>query len=156
MARDSVRSFAELRAAGWDDGGEVIDPDSLEHINMDIPRTSTVERRYELAPESCELDRADRTPADLAAYLRPATSCTNDSLVPQLIGVLAAVCARSPKRGYTQGMNFVAAVLLLYMPEEQAFWTLCTRKAPWSAVATRAKKVVMSGYGMMLVNSAPP
>ena len=44
-------------------------------------------------------------------------------MVP-LLRVLSAMCVRSPQRGYTQGMNFVAAVLLLHVPEEVAFWCL--------------------------------
>ncbi len=46
------------------------------------------------------------------------------SLVLPLLRVLSAMCVRSPERGYTQGMNFVAAVLLLHVPEEEAFWCL--------------------------------
>jgi hypothetical protein len=121
LQRDSPRCYAELAAAGFDDVDDVIDAESLEHINMDVPRTATVHPRFELAPESSELDRADRTPAQLAAWLVTALP-QEESLVAPLLRVLAALCARSPMRGYTQGMNFVAAVLLLHVPEEEAFW----------------------------------
>ena len=40
LRRDSPRSYAELAAAGMDQTEDVIDPESLEHINMDIPRTA--------------------------------------------------------------------------------------------------------------------
>jgi hypothetical protein len=33
--------------------------ESLEHINMDVPRTASVHRRFELAPECSELDRGE-------------------------------------------------------------------------------------------------
>ncbi|KAG1672558.1 hypothetical protein FOA52_010658 [Chlamydomonas sp. UWO 241] len=40
-----------------------------------------------------------------------------------LYNVLRALTA-STEAGYVQGMGFIAAVLLLHMPEEDAFWTL--------------------------------
>lgn len=41
-----------------------------------------------------------------------------------LFHVLRAFSARDARVGYVQGMGFVAAVLLMYMSEEEAFWTL--------------------------------
>ncbi|KAL6766519.1 hypothetical protein ACKKBG_A36350 [Auxenochlorella protothecoides x Auxenochlorella symbiontica] len=38
--------------------------------------------------------------------------------------VLAAYAARNPAVGYCQGLNFVAAAFLLFLPEEGAFWCL--------------------------------
>jgi len=43
-----------------------------------------------------------------------------------LTRVLRAYAAHHPELGYTQGMSSYAAVLLLYMTEEDAFWTFAT------------------------------
>ena len=47
-----------------------------------------------------------------------------DSLIPALERVLLAVATWQPQTGYTQGMNYVAATLLLQLEEEDAFWVL--------------------------------
>eukprot|EP00850_Spirogloea_muscicola_P011670 SM000073S21446 [mRNA] locus=s73:319050:324962:- [translate_table: standard] len=39
--------------------------------------------------------------------------------------ILTAYARHNPAVGYCQGMNFLAGLLLLLMPEENAFWTLC-------------------------------
>ena len=47
----------------------------------------------------------------------------SSSLVEPLVNVLMAVVADTPSVGYTQGLNFVAAVILLAgVSEEDTFW----------------------------------
>eukprot|EP00913_Durusdinium_trenchii_P029781 g27907.t1 len=46
--------------------------------------------------------------------------------VGALENLLLAFAAKNLKIGYCQSMSFVAATLLMYMEEEQAFWTLCS------------------------------
>ncbi len=46
-------------------------------------------------------------------------------LTGTLRNVLSAYVQRCPTIGYCQGWNSIAARLLLVMPEEEAFWTLC-------------------------------
>jgi len=48
--------------------------------------------------------------------------------------VLRAYAAFHPELGYTQGMSSYAAVLLLYMTEEDAFWTFATIMQPCGLV----------------------
>eukprot|EP00026_Physarum_polycephalum_P004232 Phypoly_transcript_04249.p1 GENE.Phypoly_transcript_04249~~Phypoly_transcript_04249.p1 ORF type:complete len:606 (+),score=54.11 Phypoly_transcript_04249:73-1890(+) len=44
--------------------------------------------------------------------------------IDRLSRVLTAYSIRNPKLGYCQSMNFLAATLLIFMEEEQAFWML--------------------------------
>eukprot|EP01043_Picozoa_sp_COSAG02_P032498 COSAG02_NODE_2174_length_9589_cov_49.732561_2_plen_449_part_00 len=46
--------------------------------------------------------------------------------IDQLRRLLRAYAVYDPVVGYCQSLNFIAAILMLYMKEEQAFWTLTT------------------------------
>eukprot|EP00929_Paragymnodinium_shiwhaense_P068184 TRINITY_DN34266_c0_g1_i2.p1 TRINITY_DN34266_c0_g1~~TRINITY_DN34266_c0_g1_i2.p1 ORF type:complete len:343 (+),score=74.70 TRINITY_DN34266_c0_g1_i2:418-1446(+) len=48
------------------------------------------------------------------------------ALLPVLRRLLLAFAARNPDIGYCQGLNFVAATILLYCEEETAFWIFCS------------------------------
>ena len=50
----------------------------------------------------------------------------SDESLQRLERVLVAYANRNPSIGYCQSMNFVTALLLLFMPEEDAFWVLVT------------------------------
>ena len=50
----------------------------------------------------------------------------SDESLKRLERVLVAFANRNPSIGYCQSMNFVTALLLLFMEEEEAFWVLVT------------------------------
>lgn len=47
----------------------------------------------------------------------------SSGLLEQLERVLNAYANVDPELGYTQGMNFIASIFLLYQSEEEAFWS---------------------------------
>jgi hypothetical protein len=49
----------------------------------------------------------------------------DETKLQALHNVLTAYVRRNPTVGYCQGLNFVAAHLLSYLDQEQAFWCLC-------------------------------
>ena len=54
----------------------------------------------------------------------PAGAPHNTATIDALRRVLVTYATYNPSVGYCQGMNFLAAVLLLHLPEEGAFWGL--------------------------------
>mmetsp|Transcript_23206 Transcript_23206/g.39284 ORF Transcript_23206/g.39284 Transcript_23206/m.39284 type:complete len:360 (+) Transcript_23206:232-1311(+) len=53
------------------------------------------------------------------------TPMFDDAIVP-LKNILLAYSLRNPEVGYCQSMNFLCAMLLLHLDEEQAFWVLAS------------------------------
>lgn len=58
------------------------------------------------------------TPSPLAGPQPP--------IISALHRVLSAFSLYSPSIGYCQSLNYIVGMLLLFMPEEEAFWTLVT------------------------------
>ncbi|PRP80514.1 RabGAP/TBC domain-containing protein [Planoprotostelium fungivorum] len=71
------------------------------------------------AVQSIELD-LDRTFPEHLEFVG------DSPMKEKLRRVLLAYSRRNPYVGYCQSMNTIAGVLLLFMPEEKAFYTLCT------------------------------
>ena len=54
----------------------------------------------------------------------PLTPTTETPLLSSLRRVLCAFAVHHPRIGYCQSLNFLAGLLLLFLPEEKAFWML--------------------------------
>ena len=78
-----------------------------------------------LALRDIETDLRRTFPDHPAFHVDAADSINRSAgLVPSLRRVLLAYSKRNTNVGYCQGMNFVTAMMLVFMDEEEAFWLL--------------------------------
>ena len=77
--------------------------------------------------ESIERDLHRTFPDNIEFKPEPdstSTTTTETPLLNSLRRILQAFALHSPKIGYCQSLNFIAGLLLLFLPEEKAFWML--------------------------------
>ncbi|EAW09855.1 putative GTPase activating protein (Gyp3) [Aspergillus clavatus NRRL 1] len=94
--------------------------DDKEHIERDLHRTFPDNLHFK--PESVEQTILEaRSGSSNPKY----TSVTVETqMIQSLRRVLYAFALHNPKVGYTQSLNFITGMLLLFLPEEKAFWML--------------------------------
>ncbi|KAJ5918748.1 hypothetical protein N7454_009892 [Penicillium verhagenii] len=85
--------------------------DDKEHIERDLHRTFPDNLHFK--PEFVDA-------VEQAGSGNP----TETQMIQSLRRVLYAFALHNPKIGYTQSLNFITGMLLLFMPEEKAFWML--------------------------------
>ena len=92
------------------------------------------ERRYEeyrddATPwpdeDRAKLDKAKHEiEKDLKRTFPKHETLSSEEAQQKLRSVLSAYARRNPRVGYVQSMNYIGALLLLFMEEDEAFWTL--------------------------------
>ncbi|KAJ5625761.1 hypothetical protein N7510_002070 [Penicillium lagena] len=91
--------------------------DDKEHIERDLHRTF---------PDNLHFKPETVNPAENSGSSNPQydTVKTETQMILSLRRVLYAFSLHNPKIGYTQSLNFITGMLLLFLPEEKAFWML--------------------------------
>ena len=89
--------------------------DDKEHIERDLHRTfpDNIHFKPELSMSAAGSDGGERE-----------SVVVETQMIQSLRRVLYAFALHNPKVGYTQSLNFIAGLLLLFLPEENAFWML--------------------------------
>jgi hypothetical protein len=85
-----------------------------EHIERDLNRTFPDNINFKPDPSG-------RTSLPLK---NPQSEPQDTPIIKSLRRLLCAFALHNPKTGYCQSLNFLAGLLLLFLPEERAFWTL--------------------------------
>ncbi|CAG8354479.1 unnamed protein product [Penicillium salamii] len=91
--------------------------DDKEHIERDLHRTF---------PDNLHFKPEAPAPTEHSGSSNPAHAnvTTETQMIQSLRRVLYAYALHNPKIGYTQSLNFITGMLLLFLPEEKAFWML--------------------------------
>ncbi|KAJ5887821.1 hypothetical protein N7495_007862 [Penicillium taxi] len=87
--------------------------DDKEHIERDLHRTFPDNIHFK--PDPVETG----SPNDQQGNVT-----TETQMIQSLRRVLYAFALHNPKIGYTQSLNFITGMLLLFLPEEKTFWML--------------------------------
>ncbi|EEH44522.1 uncharacterized protein PADG_00811 [Paracoccidioides brasiliensis Pb18] len=96
--------------------------DDKEHIERDLHRTFPDNIHFK--PDSIPGAESDLSPESGSSNPKYLSKAPEAEIIQSLRRVLYAFAAHNPKVGYTQSLNFIAGMLLLFLPEEKAFWML--------------------------------
>lgn len=93
--------------------------DDKEHIERDLHRTF---------PDNVHFKPESSNPGAGAgsSNLGHSSVVVETEMIQSLRRVLYAYALHNPKVGYTQSLNFITGMFLLFLPEEKAFWMLHT------------------------------
>ncbi|KXG46459.1 uncharacterized protein PGRI_053150 [Penicillium griseofulvum] len=92
--------------------------DDKEHIERDLHRTFPDNLHFKPEPTA---EQAEHSGSSNPNY---SNVTTETQMIQSLRRVLYAYALHNPKVGYTQSLNFITGMLLLFLPEEKAFWML--------------------------------
>ncbi|KAI1911109.1 hypothetical protein LOZ12_004531 [Ophidiomyces ophidiicola] len=92
--------------------------DDKEHIERDLHRTFPDNVHYK--PD----DSSASQPFEGSSNLNHLSDTPETPIIQSLRRVLYAFSIHNSKIGYTQSLNFIAGLLLLFLPEEKSFWML--------------------------------
>lgn len=97
--------------------------DDKEHIERDLHRTFPDNIHFK--PDQASSIEIDKTTAgNGSSNPKYCSNQTETPIIHSLRRVLYAFSIHNTKVGYTQSLNFIAGLLLLFLPEEKAFWML--------------------------------
>lgn len=97
--------------------------DDKEHIERDLHRTFPDNLHFKPDPtDSGQPGAADSGSSNLRQH--DGSVVVETEMIQSLRRVLYAYALHNPKVGYTQSLNFITGMLLLFLPEEKAFWML--------------------------------
>lgn len=91
--------------------------DDKEHIERDLHRTFPDNIHFK--PDNAETVGQSENSNPPGPRIK-----TETQMIQSLRRVLYAFALHNPKIGYTQSLNFITGMLLLFLPEEKAFWML--------------------------------
>ncbi|OOF99972.1 hypothetical protein ASPCADRAFT_203859 [Aspergillus carbonarius ITEM 5010] len=95
--------------------------DDKEHIERDLHRTFPDNIHFK--PESADQFGGAGAGAG-SSNPKHASVTVETQMIQSLRRVLYAFAVHNPQIGYTQSLNFITGMLLLFLPEEKAFWML--------------------------------
>ncbi|KAL3482346.1 plasma-membrane choline transporter-domain-containing protein [Aspergillus californicus] len=85
--------------------------DDKEHIERDLHRTFPDNLHFKPEPNQTDSDSQS-------------SIIVETEMIRSLRRVLYSFAMHNPQIGYTQSLNFITGLLLLFLPEEKAFWML--------------------------------
>ena len=78
--------------------------------------------RISSSQDIVDAETLDQIEKDLLRTFQTIELFSTQDMKDKLLRILKALVAYDPTNGYTQGMNFIAAALVVHFEESVAFW----------------------------------